>query len=125
MPIDPRPDQRSLDYASMIDALKQFEGAEMCLAISGGPGVVTETDGAEAASRIQAKGILRHYDYGWAEGFAVGDAARVLLYEGDFVSAAETEWDGIDIGMSIRLTDVTLFIGKAEATVTDEFDLFP
>jgi hypothetical protein len=65
--------RRSLDYASMIETLKLLEGEELCLFISGGA--------AEKASRIQAKGILRHYAYGWAEGFALGDAARVLLYE--------------------------------------------
>jgi hypothetical protein len=125
MPTDLPPDHRSLDYASTIEALKQLEGEEIWLEISGGPGVVTSDDGAEAASRILAKGVLRHYDYGWAEGFALGDAARVLLYEGDFISAELAEWDGLDVGVGIRLVDVTLFIGRPEAVEKDDFDRFP
>ena len=115
-----------LSYASTIETLRQLEGEELCLAIAGGPGVVTSDDGAEAASRIQAKGSLRHYDYGgWAHGFAFGDAARVLLYEGDFVEAHETYWDAEWVSIGIQLTAVTLVIGKPGATGTDEFDLFP
>lgn len=115
-----------LDYASTIEVLKQLEGEELCLEISGGPGVVTSDDGAQAASRIQAKGILRHYDYGgWAHGFALGDAVRVLLYEGDFIDAGEAYWDADWAYVGIRLTDVTLVLGKPGAVGTDEFDLFP
>ena len=67
--------QQSLDYASTIETLKLLDGEEVILFISGGPGEATST-GAEAASRIQAKGTLRHYDYGgWAQGFALGDSA--------------------------------------------------
>jgi hypothetical protein len=114
-----------LDYATTIEALKQLEGEELCLQISGGPGVVTTDDGAEAASRIQTKGVLRHYDYGWAEGFALGDATRVLLYEGDFVGAVLTEVDGVGAWVAIRLTDVRVVIGHPGLVETDEFDLFP
>ncbi len=72
MKTDLPPDcHRPLDYRSTIDTLSLLEGEEVCLFISGGSGVIAG-DG-EAASRIQAKGILRHYAYGGcAEGFALG-----------------------------------------------------
>jgi hypothetical protein len=100
-----------------------LEGEEVCLSISGGAGVVTRD--AEAASRIQAKGILRHYAYGaWAEGFALGDAARILLYEPDFVSAEMRTLAGVDLfWISVKLTKVEFSIGNLPET--DEFDLFP
>ena len=63
--------QQSLDYTSTIDILRLLEGEEVSLFISGGAGVLVGN--GEAASRIQAKGVLRHYAYGgWAEGFALG-----------------------------------------------------
>jgi hypothetical protein len=123
MKTDLPPDcQRSLDYRSTIDTLSLLEGEEVCLFISAGAGVIAR-DG-EAASRIQAKGVLRHYAYGgWAEGFALGDAARVLLYEPDFVSAGMRTLDGVDFfRISVKLTKVEFSIENLE---TDEFDLFP
>jgi hypothetical protein len=113
---------RSLDYRSTIDMLSSLEGEEVCLFISGGAGVIAG-DG-EAASRIQAKGILRHYAYGrWTEGFALGDAARVLLYEPDFFSAEMRTLDGVDLfWISVKLTELEFSIGNLE---TDEFDRFP
>jgi hypothetical protein len=109
---------RSLDYASMIETLKLLEGEDVCLYISGGAG--------EASSRIQAKGVLRHYAYGLAEGFALGDGSRVLLYEPDFVSAGLRTVDGVDLfWIGIRLTDLQFTIGGLGSIETDEFDLFP
>jgi hypothetical protein len=123
MKTDLPPDcHRSLDYTSTIDTLRLLEGEEVCLSISGGAGVITR-DG-EAASRIQAKGVLRHYAYGWAEGFALGDAARVLLYEPDFVSGEMRTFEGVDLfWISVTLTRVEFTIGNLPET--DEFDLFP
>jgi hypothetical protein len=119
--------RRSLDYASTIETLKLLEGEEVCLFISGGAGEVTSDDGAAAASRIQARGVLRHYDYGgWAEGFALGEGARVLLYEPDFVSAGLRTLDGVDLVLiGIRLANVKISIESTGAVATDEFDLFP
>jgi hypothetical protein len=127
MPVDFPPDwQESLDYGSTVETLKRLEGQELCLFISGGPGVVTGSDGAEAASRIQAKGILRHYDYSWAEGFALGDAARVLLYEDDFVGGDLRTLDPADLfWICIELAHVTVCIGSPGGIETEEFDLFP
>jgi hypothetical protein len=73
------------------------------------------TGDAIACSRIQAKGALRYYDYGgWAKGFAIGDAARVLLYEPDFVEAALTTLDGNAFyTVGIRLVDVAFSVGNA------------
>jgi hypothetical protein len=117
---------RSLDYATTIETLKLLEGEELCLVISGGPGVVTGSDGAEAASRIQAKGILRHYAYSWGEGFALGAGFRVLLFEPDFVSASLRTIDGVDLfWVSIELADIKFSIGNPGGTETDEFGLFP
>jgi hypothetical protein len=118
--------RRSLDYASTIGTLKLLEGEEVYLFISGGPGVVTSNDGAEAASRIQAKGVLRHYVYSWAELFALGDAARVLLYEPDFVSASLKTFDGVQFFMvRIELAKVAFVIGSPGLLETGDFDLFP
>jgi hypothetical protein len=128
MRIDLPPDwSESLDYASTIEMLKLLEGEELCLLIYGGPGVVTGSDGAVAASRIQAKGILRNYAYGgWAKGFALGDGARVLLYEPDFVSAGLGSHEGADqFWMSIELAETKIMIGSPGQIETDEFDLFP
>lgn len=115
---------RSLDYRSTIHTLRLLEGEEVCLLISGRPRAF---DGhSEAASRIQAKGILRHYTYGWAEGFAIGDAARVLLYEPDFVRAGVRTFDGNDFfSVDIKLAELEFCIGDSGSVETDEFDLFP
>lgn len=120
----PPDSRRTLDYRSTVDTLRLLEGEEVCLFISGGPRVL---DGhGEAASRIQAKGILRHYEYGWAEGFAIGDAARVLLYEPDFVGAGLRTFDGTDFfSVAIKLDELEFCIGDSGSLETDEFDLFP
>jgi len=77
-----------------------------------------------AASRIQAKGILRHYAYGWAEGFALGDGARVLLYEGDFIKGHLNTHGGVDLFLvTVHLMNVKFYLGNYHET--DEFDLFP
>jgi hypothetical protein len=127
MRLDLPPDWHgSLDYASTIETLKLLEAEELCLFIDGGPGVVTGSDGAAAASRIQAKGILRHYAYSWAEGFALGDGARILLYEPDFVSASLRTLDGVDsFWVGIELAEIKFTIGSPGGLETDEFVLFP
>jgi hypothetical protein len=105
---------RSLDYASTVETLKLLEGEELCRFIPGGAG--------EAASRIQVKGVLRHYAYGWAEGFALGDAARVLLSEPNFVSAHLSAYDGVEfLRISLDLADISFFIGDRGVLETDEF----
>jgi hypothetical protein len=116
---------RSLDFREAIATLRLLEGEEVVLFIGGGPGQVTGD--AIACSRIQAKGALRYYDYGgWAEGFAIGDAARVLLYEPDFVEAALTTLDGNAFyTVGIRLVDVAFSVGNPGFHETDEFDCFP
>jgi hypothetical protein len=102
----------------MIETLKLLDG-EVCLFISGG-----SADGK--GSRVQAKGVLRHYAYGWAEGFALGDAARILLYEPDFVSAHLSTFDGVDFfSVGIKLANIEFSIGNPALVETDEFDLFP
>jgi hypothetical protein len=110
---------RSLDYASTIETLGLLEGETVCLLIPGGSG-----DGK--ASRIQSKGVLRHYAYGWAEGFAIGEAARVLLYEPDFISAGLSTADGARFfSVGITLADLDFSIGDPDSLETDEFNLFP
>jgi hypothetical protein len=117
---------QSLDYTSTIETLKLLDGEELCLFIDAGPGEYTASGSGARASRIQAKGILRHYAYSWAEGFALGDGARVLLYEPDFVSASLRTLDGVDLfWVRIELADVKFSIGNPGAMETDEFDLFP
>jgi hypothetical protein len=70
--------------------------------------------------------VLRHYAYGWAEGFALGDAARILLYEPDFVSAHLSTFDGVDFfSVGIKLANIEFSIGNPALVETDEFDLFP
>jgi hypothetical protein len=117
MKTDLPPDcERSLDYRATIETLGLLDGEEVCLFISGGAG--------EAASRIQARGVLRHYRYGgWAEGFALGDVARILLCEPDFVGAEMRTLDGVDLfWIGVTLTTAEFSIGNLE---TDEFDRFP
>ena len=118
---------RSLNYASMIETLKLLEGEELSLFIDGGPGEYTESGSGARASRIQAKGMLRHYAYGgWAEGFALGDGARILLYEPDFISATLTTVDGVDLcWVTIELAEIGFSIGNPGGMESDEFDLFP
>ncbi len=118
--LPPNTDQ-SLDYASTIETLKSLEGEEVVLCIDGGPG---EGRPGGPASRLQAKGILRHYAYGWAEGFALSDGARVLLYEGDFITGRLNTHEGADLfSVAIHLTNVKFYLGNYNET--DEFDLFP
>lgn len=121
----PNDNHRSLDFRETIDTLRLLEGVEVVLVISGGPGQMTGD--AIALSRIQAKGALRHYGYGgWAEGFAIGDCARVLLYEPDFVEASLTTMDGNAFySVAIGLVDVAFSIGNPGFHETDEFDCFP
>jgi hypothetical protein len=116
---------RSLDFRETVATLRLLEGEVVVLFISGGPGQMTAD--AIASSRIQAKGALRHYDYGgWAEGFAIGDSARVLLYEPDFVDAALTTLDGNAFySVVIRLVGAAFSIGNPGFHETDEFDCFP
>jgi hypothetical protein len=78
-----------LNYVSLIETLKLLDREEVCMFIAAG----TENG---RSSRIQAVGVLKHYTYGWGEGFAVGDDARVLIWEPDFVSAHLQTFDGID-----------------------------
>jgi len=116
----------SLDYASTIETLKLLEGEEVVIFIECGPGEPTgQPDGAVMSSRIQAKGILRHYDYGdWAQGFALGDGARVLLYEGDFVTGHLTTHNEVDLfSVSVDLAQVKFSLGNYHET--DEFHLCP
>jgi len=74
-----------LDYASLIEMLRRLEGKEACLLMSAGE-----------AWRFQAKGTVRYYDYNWADGFAIGDGARMLVSEPDFVGAKLRTHDGAE-----------------------------
>ncbi len=76
-------------------------------------------------SRIQSTGILRHYACSWAEGFAIGDGVRMLLWVPDFVRAHFRTFDGADfVSVTIELAGFTYWIGDAGLLETDEFDLF-
>jgi hypothetical protein len=120
--LPPNADQ-PLDFASIIETLKSLEGEDVVLFIDGGPGEAGRT-GAGPASRLQAKGILRHYAYGWAEGFALGDGARVLLYERDFIRGHLHTHSGGDLfSVTVQLMNVTFYLGNYPET--DEFDVFP
>lgn len=76
-------------------------------------------------SRIQATGVLKHYAYNWAEGFAVGDGARVLICESDFISSHLRTFVGVDFfRIGIELVALKFVLGDL-APQTDEFDLLP
>jgi hypothetical protein len=107
-----------LDYSSTIETLKLLEGELVCLSIS------TPVDDGKS-SRIQACGSLNHYAYGWAQGFAIGDGARALLWEPDFVSARLRTLEGNAIfWLEVKLHGLDFVIGDLSMQ-TDEFDLFP
>jgi hypothetical protein len=111
--------QRSLDFSAVIKTLRLLEGEDVCLFIS--------TIGADGkSSRIQAIGALTHYHYNWAEGFAIGEGTRVLIWEPDFVSATLRTDDGTNIfHIVVKLRGLDFVIGDAVVVQTDEFDLFP
>jgi hypothetical protein len=111
-----------LDFASIIETLKSLEGEDVVLFIDAGPGEAGPTGAGVRASRLQAKGILRHYAYGWAEGFALGDGARVLLYEGDFIRGHLNTHSDL-FSVTVQLMNVTFYLGNYPET--DEFDVFP
>jgi hypothetical protein len=119
--LPPNADQ-PLDFASTIETLKSLEGEEVVLFIDGGPAEPRPSGAGVAASRLQAKGIIRHYAYGWAEGFALGDGARVLLYEGDFIRG-HLNTHGDPFSVTVQLMNVTFYLGNHPET--DEFDIFP
>jgi hypothetical protein len=104
-----------LDYASLIEMLRRLEGEEVCLLMSSGE-----------VWRFQAKGTLRYYDYNWADGFAIGDGARMLVSELDFVSAKLRTYDGTQhFSIAMRFGEVAYVTGDPGMHETDEFDLFP
>jgi hypothetical protein len=109
---------QALDYVSLIETLKLLDSEEVCMFIAAG------TDDGKS-SRIQAVGVLKHYAYGWGEAFAVGDGARVLIWEPDFVSAHLQTFDGVDyFRIGIELVALRFVVGDL-ALQTDEFDLLP
>jgi hypothetical protein len=62
----------------------------------------------------------------WADGFAVGDGARVLLYAPDFVSANLHTYDGTTFfSVGVTLARVKFALGTPALIGSDEFDSFP
>jgi hypothetical protein len=110
---------KELDYRALVDTLSLVEGETVCVQING---LSSRPSGGEAP-RIGFVGRLRNIGYSWAEGFAVGDSGRILLYEPDFVSASLWTYDGNDFfALTIRCGDVEFLVGD-ESYANDEFTM--
>jgi len=104
-----------LSYDELIDTLLLLEGEEVHLAV-GFPAA------AQMSSRLTIAGPLRHHEYTWAHGFAVG-RSRLLLFEGDFVEAGLRTWDGNALfmiemqfaGQRLTIGDTLIGLGDFDA----------
>jgi hypothetical protein len=106
-----------LDYERLIEMLLVLVGEEVCLSISSGD---------RGGARLQLQGVLRHYDYASAEGFAVGDAGRLLVDRNDFTRAHLRTFEGTTFFLlSVELGQMSLAIGDPDLLGTDEFDPAP
>lgn len=84
------------------------------------------SSGDRRGSRLQLQGALRHYDYKWAEGFAIGDTGRLLVDRDDFASAHLRTFEGTTFFLiSVELGRLSFVIGDPDLLATDEFDLAP
>jgi hypothetical protein len=107
-----------LDYRALIETISFLEGEQVCISIEG----LSSSRIADGRSpRIGVVGQLRMIDYSWADGFAVADSGRVLLYEPDFVSAFLRTFDGNDFfRVEICFGDMAFVLGD-ESSALDEF----
>jgi hypothetical protein len=115
----PKECRRDLDYRALIGTLLLLEGELVCLSILG----LSSRLGTGGEPRITILGELRHFDFGWADGFAVGDGGRVLLHEPDFISGSLWTFDGNDFFLlTLRFGDVEFLIGD-ESGAQQEFTM--
>jgi hypothetical protein len=106
-----------LEYEQLIETLLLLAAEKVCVLVSSGD---------RGGSRFQLQGVLRHYDYKWAEGFAVGDNGRLLVDRKDFETAHLRTLDGTTFFViSVQLGHLSFVIGDPDLLGTDEFDLFP
>ena len=109
---------KELDYRALVDTLSLLDGETVCVQING---LSSRPGGDDKSPRIGFVGRLRNIGYSWADGFAVGDGGRLLLFEPDFVSASLWTADGNDFfAITIRCGDVEFLVGD-EHYAFDEF----
>ena len=109
--------KRELDYRALLETLAVLDGEYVCLSVENvsGPG--------GRGARVGVSGRLRRFEYSWADGFAIGDGGRMLLYEADLVRASLQTFDGNDFfRILIRLGEVTFLLGD-ESLRGDEFEM--